>query len=370
MKVWLAHSFLPLLLFTWLPSAGLTQQISATIDPSLQLELVLQCLLQAGSGSTTGEVKWLNTTRNNGEKQNEGDVKKTFAQLIFTGVNTTDTGTYTCRMKNTSTVPEDGQTLKSTNRKGTALHSQVSQTGFTHWSDFYERQHYSGTNPRTERQKPKTDSHTREPVITVECRFRIWLENITVHVQWYKTACLEMGNPTDTTALGENCTSLTSSSVHAADVGICGCRVFITRINLTDTGNGTQGTGPNYGPGAPQINGTKKDTWTGLNFLLCIMFGLVVGTLLYMPIIAFLLWQCRRNRKGKLTSSQVTEGNQLRMTAPVTGTEDLTYANLKFEKKGTNPIASGVVYSEIKPSQQKQSSGSASAANTGVDVFP
>ncbi|XP_069724582.1 uncharacterized protein [Phaenicophaeus curvirostris] len=335
MKVWLAHSFLPLLLFTWLPSAGLTQQISATIDPSLQLELVLQCLLQAGSGSTTGEVKWLNTTRNNGEKQNEGDVKKTFAQLIFTGVNTTDTGTYTCRMKNTSTVPEDGQTLKSTNRKGTALHSQVSQTGFTHWSDFYERQHYSGTNPRTERQKPKTDSHTREPVITVECRFRIWLENITVHVQWYKTACLEMGNPTDTTALGENCTSLTSSSVHAADVGICGCRVFITRINLTDTGNGTQGTGPNYGPGAPQINGTKKDTWT-----------------------------------GKLTSSQVTEGNQLRMTAPVTGTEDLTYANLKFEKKGTNPIASGVVYSEIKPSQQKQSSGSASAANTGVDVFP
>lgn len=37
----------------------------------------------------------------------------------------------------------------------------------------------------------------------------------------------------------------------------------------------------------------------GLSFLLCIIFSLAVGTLLYMPIICLLLWQCRRNRKGK-----------------------------------------------------------------------
>lgn len=37
----------------------------------------------------------------------------------------------------------------------------------------------------------------------------------------------------------------------------------------------------------------------GLYYPLCIIFGLAVGTLLYMPIISFLLWQRRRNRKGK-----------------------------------------------------------------------
>lgn len=56
--------------------------------------------------------------------------------------------------------------------------------------------------------------------------------------------------------------------------------------------------------------------------------------------------------------------------ARVTGTEDLTYVNLKFEKKGSKPSASDVVYTEIKPSQQKQSSRDAGAASEGVDVSP
>ncbi|XP_053935048.1 uncharacterized protein LOC128853517 [Cuculus canorus] len=300
MKIWLADSFLPLLLFTWLPT-GLTQQISATIDASLQLDLVLQCRLQACSGSTTWEVKWLNTTRNNGEKQNEGDVKKSSAQLIFTGVNTADTGTYTCRMENTRSVLKDGRTHKFPNRKGKTVHSQVSQTNSPHWSPSCEGLQHSqssmGTTLLKKPQKTETVSHPTESLITVECRFRIWLENITVHVEWYKTVCLDVGNPTDTLSLGENCTNLTSLGVHAADVGICGCKVFITKINLTDTGNGTQGTGPDFGLGAPQTNGTKKETWTGLNFFLCIVCGLVVATLLYVPVIVFLLWQRRRNRK-------------------------------------------------------------------------
>lgn len=56
--------------------------------------------------------------------------------------------------------------------------------------------------------------------------------------------------------------------------------------------------------------------------------------------------------------------------APVTGTEDLTYANLKFEKKGTGSASSNVIYTEIKPLQQKQSGGDGSAACTEVDVSP
>lgn len=54
--------------------------------------------------------------------------------------------------------------------------------------------------------------------------------------------------------------------------------------------------------------------------------------------------------------------------APVTGTEDLTYANLAFEKKGTGSASSNVIYTEVKPSQQKQSGGDSSAATTEVDV--
>ncbi|KAK4813863.1 hypothetical protein QYF61_001961 [Mycteria americana] len=299
MEVRLASGFLPLLVLAWLPT-GLTHQVSATINASVELDLILQCLLQTGSSSTAGEVKWCNTTRNNGEKQNEGGVEM---------------------------------------RKGTV-------------------------------------SQPEESVIAMECRFEIWSENLMVHVKWYKPAGLEERNQTNTMALGENCTNLTSPGVRAANMGICGCRLFITGTNLTDTGNSMQGTVPSNDSTHPCTVGWRLTgasvmvVCAGLNFLLCIIFGLAIGTLLYMPIIGLLLWQCRRNRKGKLTSRQVVEGNQLSMAAPVIGTEDLTYANLTFEKNGTKPASSDIIYTKIKPSQQKQSSGDASAANAGVDVSP
>ncbi|KAM7101723.1 uncharacterized protein J5F26_009133 isoform 1-T2 [Ciconia maguari] len=233
------------------------------------------------------------------------------AQLIITNVKKAHTRTNTCRMENTRNISEN-------------RHSKPNNQG--------------------------TVSQPEESVITMECRFKIWSEDLMVHVKWYKPAGLEERNQTNTMALGENCTNLTSPGVRAANMGICGCRVFITGTNLTDTGNSMQGTVPR------------------LNFLLCIIFGLAIGTLLYMPIIVLLLWQCRRNRKGKLTSRQVVEGNQLSMAAPVIGTEDLTYANLKFEKNGTKPTSSDIIYTKIKPSQQKQSGEDASAASAGVDV--
>ncbi|XP_072728751.1 uncharacterized protein [Ciconia boyciana] len=200
------------------------------------------------------------------------------AQLIVTNVKKAHTRTYTCRMENTRNISEN-------------RHSKPNNQG--------------------------TVSQPEESVITMECRFKIWSEDLMVHVKWYKPAGLEERNQTNTMALGENCTNLTSPGVRAANMGICGCRVFITGTNLTDTGNSMQGTVPR-----------------------------------------------------KLTSRQVVEGNQLSMAAPVIGTEDLTYANLKFEKNGTKPTSSDIIYTKIKPSQQKQSGGDASAANTGVDVSP
>ncbi|KAM9228363.1 uncharacterized protein RG961_005814 isoform 2-T2 [Leptosomus discolor] len=328
MEVCLAGGFLPLLLLTWLP-AGVTHQIPGNIDVLVQLDLVLQCLLQTDLSSTAGEMKGFNSTQNNGEKQSEGGVelKKGSAQLIFTCVNKAYTGASTCRVENT----------RITSKIKCVLFPAV------------------------------TVSQPEESDITMECMFKICSGNLTVCVKLYKPAGLEVRNRTNTMALGENCTNLTSPGRHAANTGICECGVIITSTNLTVTGNSMQGTVPSCGPRVPQTSGTK-DTWPGLHCLLCATFGLAVGTLLYMPIIGVLLWQCRRNRKGKLTSRQMVEGNQLSMAAPVTGTEDLTYANLKFEKNGTKPTSSDIVYTEIKPSQQKQSSRDASAANTGVDV--
>ncbi|KAM7101726.1 uncharacterized protein J5F26_009133 isoform 3-T4 [Ciconia maguari] len=198
------------------------------------------------------------------------------AQLIITNVKKAHTRTNTCRMENTRNISEN-------------RHSKPNNQG--------------------------TVSQPEESVITMECRFKIWSEDLMVHVKWYKPAGLEERNQTNTMALGENCTNLTSPGVRAANMGICGCRVFITGTNLTDTGNSMQGTVPR-----------------------------------------------------KLTSRQVVEGNQLSMAAPVIGTEDLTYANLKFEKNGTKPTSSDIIYTKIKPSQQKQSGEDASAASAGVDV--
>ncbi|TRZ25927.1 hypothetical protein HGM15179_001274 [Zosterops borbonicus] len=207
-----------------------------------------------------------------------------------------------------------------------------------------------------------TVSQQVKPVTTVQ--FEICLENLAVQVKWYKPECLEGENQTNTVVLQENCMNFTNSSLSTAHTRICVCRVIITRPNFTDTGNCTQAKDLSCSCAGPQTDVTER-IWTGLNFLLCILLGLAVGTLLYMPVIGLLLWQRRKNRTGELMSGEVAEGNQ---AAPVTGTEDLTYANLAFEKKGTGSASSNVIYTEVKPSQQKQSGGDSSAATTEVDV--
>ncbi|XP_017596445.1 PREDICTED: uncharacterized protein LOC108448330 isoform X1 [Corvus brachyrhynchos] len=212
-----------------------------------------------------------------------------------------------------------------------------------------------------------TVSELEEPGTTVQCE--ICLENLTMQVHRCKLKCLEVKNQTNIVVPGENCMNFTSSNMSTAHTGICMCRVFITRPNSTDTGNSTQAAVLSCGSAESQTDVTEK-IWTGLNLLLCILFGFAVGTLLYMPVIGFLLWQCRRNRTGELMSGEVVKGNQVSMVAPVTGTADLTYANLNFRKKGTGSASSNVIYTEIKPSQQKQSGGDGSAASTEVDVSP
>ncbi|XP_040981801.1 uncharacterized protein LOC115346494 isoform X6 [Aquila chrysaetos chrysaetos] len=221
MEVRLAGGFLRLLLLAWLRPAELAYLFSATIDVSVGLDLVLQCLLQTGLSSTAGEVKWFNTTQN---EQNKGGVemKNGSAQLVFTSVSKAHTGTYACRMENMRNM--------SRNRC-----SQQKECG----------------------------GQPGKSVITMECMFQILLENHTVHVKsWYKDAGLEVGSQTNTTALGENCTNVTGTGMHAANMEICGCAVFITTINLTGTVNGTQGTVPSCGLGRHQSNVTEE-TWTG-----------------------------------------------------------------------------------------------------------
>ncbi|XP_059713342.1 uncharacterized protein LOC132332765 isoform X2 [Haemorhous mexicanus] len=252
-----------------------------------------------------------------------------------------------------------------------------------------------------------TASQMVKPVTTVQ--LETGLENLTVQVKWYNPDCLEGENQTNPVFLGENCMNFTSSNLCTACTGICGfevfistpnstdarnqtnpvflagncmnftssslctvctgicvCRVFIRRPNVTDAGNRTQAADLSCVCAGPQTDVTGK-IWTGLNLLLSILLGFAVGTLLYMPVIGFLLCQCRRNRTGELMSGEVAEGNR---AASVTGTEELTYANLKFEKKGTGSASSNVIYTEVKPLQQKQSGGDGSAANTEVDVSP
>ncbi|XP_068883254.1 uncharacterized protein [Aphelocoma coerulescens] len=212
-----------------------------------------------------------------------------------------------------------------------------------------------------------TVSELVEPGTIVQ--FEICLENLTMQVKWYKPKCLEVENQTNIVVPGENCMNFTCSNISTAHTGICVCRVFIPRPNSTDTGNSTQAAVLGCGSAESQTDVTGK-IWTGLNLLLCILFGFAVGTLIYMPVIGFLLWQCRRNRTGELMSGEVVKGNQVSVVAPVTGTTDLTYANLNFRNKGTGSASSNVIYTEIKPSQQKQSGGDGSAASTEVDVSP
>ncbi|XP_066183693.1 uncharacterized protein [Sylvia atricapilla] len=174
-----------------------------------------------------------------------------------------------------------------------------------------------------------TASQQVKPETTVP--LEICLENFTVQVKWYKPECLEWGNQTNNVVLEGNCTDFTNSSLSTAHTRICVCAVLITRPNLTDTGNSTQGKANDCSCEGLQ-NDRKEKIWT-----------------------------------GELMSREAAEGNQ---ATPVTGTEELTYANLNFEKKGTGSASSNVIYTEIKRSQQKQSGGDGNAASTEVGVSP
>ncbi|XP_016156577.1 PREDICTED: uncharacterized protein LOC101821268 [Ficedula albicollis] len=269
-----------------------------------------------------------------------------------------------------------------------------------------------------------------EPVTTVQ--FKICLENLTVQVGWYKPKCLEGEIQTNTVVLVENCMNFSSSSLCTACTEICLCRVSIKRPNSTDSGSSTQRavlrencmnfSSSNLCTACTEIcvcrvsikrpNSTDSGSSTQravlrencMNFsssslsttcteicvctvsitrpdltdtgssivlnLLCILLGLAGGTLLHMPVIGFLLWQRTRNRTGELLSEEVAEENQTSTAAPVTETEDLTYASLNFEKKGTGPVSSNVIYTAVKPLQQKQSGGDDNAASKDVNVCP
>ncbi|XP_064243081.1 uncharacterized protein LOC135279555 isoform X6 [Passer domesticus] len=217
-----------------------------------------------------------------------------------------------------------------------------------------------------------TASQMLKPVFTVH--LEIGLENLTVQVKWCNSECLEKENQTSTVILGENCMNFTSSSLCTAHTGICVSGVFITTPNSTDAGNQTN----------TVFLGENCRNFTNSSLCTACTGICVCGVFITRPNLtdtgdstqaAYLSCGCAGPQTdvtgkiwtGELMSGEVTEGNQ---AAPVTGTEDLTYANLNFEKKGTGSASSNVIYTEIKPLQQKQSGGDGSAACTEVDVSP
>ncbi|XP_064526952.1 uncharacterized protein LOC135421968 isoform X2 [Pseudopipra pipra] len=109
-----------------------------------------------------------------------------------------------------------------------------------------------------------TVSQTENSGITRQCKLEIWSKNLMVHVKWYEPKGLERWNQTNTTAQGENCTNLISPCMSAAHMGTCEFSISITRINSTDTENGTQETVPRCCLAGLQTNVTEK-IWTGVS---------------------------------------------------------------------------------------------------------
>lgn len=80
-------------------------------------------------------------------------------------------------------------------------------------------------------------------------------------------------------------------------------------------------------------------------------------------------WKCIRRGDTERKAKALLIALSLQV-APVRETEDLTYANLNFENKVTGPTSSNVIYTEVKPLQQKQSGGDGGAASKDVNACP
>ncbi|XP_062356142.1 uncharacterized protein LOC134048415 isoform X3 [Cinclus cinclus] len=167
------------------------------------------------------------------------------------------------------------------------------------------------------------------------------------------------GNGTQTTVLRKNRMNFSSSGPCIACTEICVCRVSITGPNSTYPGNGTQTTvlrknRMNFSSSGPCIACTEisvcRISITGPNLT-------DAGNSTQATVLRELL------------SEEVAEKNQTSMAALVTEAEDLTYANLNFEMKVTEPTSSNIIYTKIKPLQQKQSGGDDSAASKDVNVY-
>ncbi|XP_014744512.1 PREDICTED: uncharacterized protein LOC106860915 isoform X2 [Sturnus vulgaris] len=198
-----------------------------------------------------------------------------------------------------------------------------------------------------------------EPVNTVPSK--ICLENLTVQVKCYNPECLEGEIRTNTVVLVENSMNFSISKLCTACTEIPVCRVSITRPNSTDTGNSTQ----RAVVGENCMNFSISSLCTACTEISVCRVSITT------PNLTDTGNSTQAAVLRDLLSEEVAEENQTSTAAPVTETEDLTYANLNFEKgKGTGPASSNVIYTEIKSLQQKQSGGDGSAANTDVDVYP
>ncbi|XP_062356140.1 uncharacterized protein LOC134048415 isoform X2 [Cinclus cinclus] len=341
LELWLANTFLPLLLLTWL-SVG-TVSLQAEPVTTVQFKICLENL--------TVQVKWykpecleeeiqINTVVLGENCMNFSSSSLCIActeicvcRVSITRPNSTGTGSST----QTAILREKCMNFSSSGPCIACTEICVCRVSITGPNSTYPG---NGTQTTVLRKNRMNFSSSGPCIACTEicvCRVSITGPNSTYP-----------GNGTQTTVLRKNRMNFSSSGPCIACTEISVCRISITGPNLTDAGNSTQA--------------------TVLNFL-CILLGLAVGTLLHMPVIGFLLWQRRRNRTGELLSEEVAEKNQTSMAALVTEAEDLTYANLNFEMKVTEPTSSNIIYTKIKPLQQKQSGGDDSAASKDVNVY-
>ncbi|XP_065589421.1 uncharacterized protein LOC136046677 [Cyrtonyx montezumae] len=324
MRIPVASGILPLLLLTWLP-AGLAHQSPHKISVPLWSNLTFQCLPWMVPNSPDKEVVWCSSQnkKKTEEKVEEDKVIRLHGEsgpsnLTLTRVKKAHAGNYTCRMR--ISPCRGGKNKKTCPCKS---HEAI------------------GTQRRERGGQSKTSA------AVMLCRFMVWVENKTVHVRWW--TCPELHEDTS-----EHCevdrsdASPGSMDAASAEPTVCNVssRSFIGMKNATQGMISSSEMSPTHEPQ------THKDLLAAI--YMYVIPGLVVVTLFFLLCISVCL--CRRNRrkaKGNPESKRVAEMNQLSTPPPAPQTEDVTYAKLIFEKTGTIPEPSEVVYTEIKPLQKK-----------------
>ncbi|XP_072202629.1 uncharacterized protein [Excalfactoria chinensis] len=308
MSIPVLKGILSLLLLAW-PSTELPHQSQHGIDVSIGSNLTLHCM----PDSPDTELVWCSTLNKKKEGKMVEEDTETHLQekngsynLTFTSINEKHAGNYTCNMKIPYCVDVRRKNCPCKSCKATYTYGR----GF--------------------RSQPKTSA-------IVLCRFMVQPENETMLVRWWTFPELH-GYP-----------SGYCKNAASAEATMCN----VSSSSFTGTENASQGMAPSPDP---EMSPTREPQMHKDLIAIAYTYGipsLVVVTLLF--LLCILVCLCRRkqrNAKGTPESKHAAEVNQLSTPPPASQAEDVTYAKLIFDKAGSVPAASEVVYTEIKPLQK------------------